>query len=76
MSIQQSILINIIDAAPKAPNFKFDSIMSISKKNRRHKHKYKQNMYVFMAAETILANANRIPMDAPNSGPIVREIMK
>lgn len=35
-----------------------------------------QNPIVFIAAEIVLANANRIPIDAPNSGPIDLEIMK
>lgn len=29
-----------------------------------------------MAAEMVLANANKMPIDAPNSGPIDLEIIK
>lgn len=38
--------------------------------------KDKQNPIVFIAAEIVLANANRIPIDAPNSGPMDLEMMK
>lgn len=38
--------------------------------------KDKPNPIVFIAAEIVLANANRIPIDAPNSGPIDREMIK
>lgn len=36
----------------------------------------KQNPIVFNATTIVLANANRIPIDAPNSGPIDLEIIK
>jgi len=36
----------------------------------------KQNPIVFNATKMVLANANRIPIDAPNSGPIDLEIIK
>lgn len=36
----------------------------------------KQNPIVFNATTMVLANANRIPIDAPNSGPIDLEIIK
>lgn len=36
----------------------------------------KQNPIVFNATKIVLANANRIPIDAPNSGPIDLEIIK
>lgn len=35
-----------------------------------------QNPIVFNATEMVLAKANRIPIDAPNSGPIDLEIIK
>lgn len=36
----------------------------------------KQNPIVFNATKIVLANANRIPIDAPNSGPIDLEMIK
>jgi len=36
----------------------------------------KQNPIVFNATKMVLANAKRIPIDAPNSGPIDLEIIK
>lgn len=36
----------------------------------------KQNPIVFNATKIVLASANNIPIDAPNSGPIDLEIMK
>jgi len=38
--------------------------------------KDKQNPIVFIAAEIVLANASRMPIDAPNCGPIDLEIIK
>jgi len=75
MPIQQSILIIIIDTTPNDLNPKFESIMCISL-DCSNDLKDKQNPIVFIAAEIVFANANRIPIDAPNSGPIDREIMK
>lgn len=75
MPIQQSILIIIIDTTPNDLYLKFESIMSIwfSFSNVL---KDVQNPIVFIAAEMVLANANKIPIDAPNPGPIDREIIK
>jgi len=75
MPIQQSILIIIIDTTPNALKFKFESNIS-EPLEFSNDFKDKQNPIVFIAAEIVLANANRIPIDAPNSGPIDREIMK
>jgi len=75
MPIQQSILIIIIENTPNALNLKLESIMLISF-SCSNDLKDIQNPIVFIAAEIVLANANRIPIDAPNSGPIDREIMK
>lgn len=38
--------------------------------------KDRQNPIVFNATDIVLANARRIPIDAPNSGPIDLEIIK
>jgi len=75
MPIQQSILIIVIDTTPNDLNLKFESNMSIPF-DCSNDLKDTQNPIVFIAAEIVLANANRIPIDAPNSGPIDREIMK
>jgi len=42
----------------------------------RNASKLKINIHMLRAAETMFANANRIPSGAPNSRPIDREIMK
>jgi len=75
MPIQQSILIIIIDITPNALNPKFEFIIGISF-NCKNDLKDTQNPIAFIAAEIVFANANKIPIDAPNSGPIEREIMK
>jgi len=75
MPIQQSVLIIIIDTTPNALNLTFESIIGISL-DCNNDLKDTQNPTAFIAAEIVFANANKIPIDAPNSGPIEREIMK
>lgn len=75
MPIQQSILIIIIDTTPNALNLIFESIICISLVCN-NSLKDIQNPIVFIAAEIVFANANKIPIDAPSFGPIEREIMK
>jgi len=75
MPIQQSILILIIDTTPNALNLIFESSIVVPLEFSND-FKDEQNPIVFIAAEIVLANANKIPIDAPISGPIDREIMK
>jgi len=50
--------------------------MSLQNSPTRSEHKLTVNINMLIAAEAMFANANRIPIGAPNSGPIDREIMK
>lgn len=75
MPIQQTILKSIIHTTPKALNSKFPSNICMSFKFNNDLND-KQNPSVFMAAEIMLANANKRPIDPPNSGPIDLEIIK
>lgn len=60
---------------PKILNVKLSSIIVISFKFNNN-FKLIANPIVFIAAEMVLANANKIPIDAPSSGPIDLEIIK
>jgi hypothetical protein len=73
--MQQSILIVIIDTTPNALNSKFPSNMFMLYEFNINFND-EQNPIVFMAAEMMLANANKIPIDPPNSGPIDLEMIK
>lgn len=75
MPIQHVMHIIIIHVTPKNLNAKLSLIMPTSYVCNRDLND-KQNPIVFIATEIVFANANRIPMDAPNSGPMDLEIMK
>lgn len=75
MPIQQITLIIMMDITPSVLNSKFPSIVC---KSYIFNNDFKdlQNPIVFIAAEIVLAKANKIPIEAPNSGPIDLEIIK
>lgn len=75
MPMQQSILIIIIDTTPRTVNSNGVSNMRMPC-NFNNDCNDKQNPIVFMAAEMVLAIANKMPIDPPNSGPIDLEIIK
>lgn len=65
-----SIAINPVNKSPKT-----ESSACISN-DCNNDFNDRQNPIVFNATKMVLANANRIPIDAPNSGPIDLEIIK
>lgn len=75
MPIQHSIPIISIVINPASIKPKYESSTWISN-NCNNDFNDKQNPIVFNATEMVFANANRIPIDAPNSGPIDLEIIK
>lgn len=75
MPTQHSIPIISIAINPVSINPKSESSACMSN-DCNNDFNDKQNPIVFNATKIVLANANRIPMDAPNSGPIDLEIIK